>query len=273
MSHSPIAEQVERWLVANLHRDVSLPPRAGTPAQLLAAVRAVLDRRPSLAEAARRLSAFDQFRLTLELARAAGAIPSIRVTVVQRGTACAARRPGRSRLPAVTPWLSRAIARVAARRFPGAPHRCRFHPTTPPAAAVTTWLSSLRVGARARAMCAHYGRRLNSPTPGRIPARRARAGSWRQKSQLHSPETRYGVLRRVPHARRRFPEPDSDWERAPSAFRDFAEDGLDVKNGCAVERLQVLDQDAGRRPPPGSSLGAGQSGSDGRGAGAKDPGV
>ena len=73
---SPAADLVERWLAERLsprslveEGATGLPSR--TVSELLDDVRVVLLRRPTVAQAARRLSAYDQFRLTLELVRAA----------------------------------------------------------------------------------------------------------------------------------------------------------------------------------------------------------
>ena len=107
---SPAADLVERWLTERLssHSFVEegatgLPSR--TVSELLQAVRVVLLRRPTLAQAARRLSAYDQFRLTPELVRAAvperEARPALsepfRPPVVLTSAVCSTRAPSRRR--------------------------------------------------------------------------------------------------------------------------------------------------------------------------------
>ena len=106
----PAAELVERWLVEHLCVPSTVVESATrlsmrTVSELFDAVRTVLARRPALARAARQLSAFDQFRLTLELVRAAGLAADPRpglaapicVPASRRSAACFARRPGRRR--------------------------------------------------------------------------------------------------------------------------------------------------------------------------------
>ena len=107
---SPAADLVERWLTERLspHSFVEegptiLPSRA--PSELLDVVRVVLLRRPALAQAARRLSTYDQFRLTLELVRAA--VPQgelrparaepFRVPAALTSAGCSTRPPSRRR--------------------------------------------------------------------------------------------------------------------------------------------------------------------------------
>src|SRR5437879_4983919 len=107
---SPLTELVEHWLAEHLRPPTSgaaaktrLP--SGTLPDLLDTVRTVLLHRPVLAQAARQLSTFDQFRLTLEPVRAAGLAPDPRpglaepicVTAARRSAACFTRRPGRRR--------------------------------------------------------------------------------------------------------------------------------------------------------------------------------
>ena len=106
----PAVELVERWLAEHLsvpstvvESATRLPMR--TISELFDAVRTVLAGRPALAQAARQLSAFDQFRLTLELVRAAGLAPDPRpglaapicVPATRRSDACFTQRPGRRR--------------------------------------------------------------------------------------------------------------------------------------------------------------------------------
>ena len=70
-----VAEQIERWLVERLGASSKIPGAAAdapslTASELLEIVRNVLVRRPALGPTAVRLSTYDQFRVTLELANA-----------------------------------------------------------------------------------------------------------------------------------------------------------------------------------------------------------
>ena len=87
MSHSLSAEQIERWLVEHLtdtSGEVARLPRSSTRAELSPPARCPRPS-PSLAEAARRLSAYDQFRLTLELVRTAPVLRELLVDAPARG--------------------------------------------------------------------------------------------------------------------------------------------------------------------------------------------
>ncbi len=104
---SQTAELVERWLAEQLGTPSSVRPAtpthlaSETAPDLLEAVRMVLACRPALARAARRLSAYDQFRLTLELCRAAARVAApyqqneVKAAHTQR--TCFALRRGRRR--------------------------------------------------------------------------------------------------------------------------------------------------------------------------------
>jgi hypothetical protein len=98
-------ELVERWLAKHLRAprsaenatysatEADLTRLPSTPlADLFDAVRTVLASRPALGQAARRLSAYEQFRLTLELARAATPVATSRLASGERFRVKAARR-------------------------------------------------------------------------------------------------------------------------------------------------------------------------------------
>jgi len=100
--HHPISEAIERWLAQHLldrYSPSASPARVPrcSRATLLAAVRDILDSRPVLAQAARRLSTHEQLRLTLDLLEAATVSERHGVASLRGRSACHRRHRGRPR--------------------------------------------------------------------------------------------------------------------------------------------------------------------------------